>query len=209
MTTYNQLIADVLLELNRNDADTVAAIPRMISDAQNVLSDKINNLGYVQYVNGVFIPGQNLYEKPGRWRAWETFNFGSGAGNNTKTILELKVMEYLTTYWPDATQLDAPRFYADYGYTNFKVAPTPDEAYPFELGYTELPQPLSIISQTNWFTDFAPTLLFYATLLQTPGFLRDPERYAEWRAYFDENLEAINRRDSTRKFDRGVERAAD
>lgn len=209
MTTFNQLVTNIADELDRTDADTIAAIPNMIAYAEDLLANKINNLGLVQYIQGLLVPGNPVMAKPARWRTHITFSYGSGVGNTTFNQMQLRRYEYMVNYWPDRTQTAAPLFYGDYGYDHILISPTPDQAYPYEWGYLELPQPLSVINQTNWYTDHAATLLFYGALLNTSGFLRDPERYPEWKAYFEEHLAAINARDGSRKVDRNVDKDAD
>ena len=45
----------------------------------------------------------------------------------------LRKYEYLREYWPSPTATGTPVFYADYDYTNWLIAPTPDVAYAFEV----------------------------------------------------------------------------
>lgn len=211
-TTFTTLVEDIADELNRSDADTIASIPRFINYAELVLCNAVENVGYEEIVNGFFLAGNYAYPKPGRWRTHLSFSVGSGAGFNTKNLLELRTREFIEMYTPnptDATQFGLPLFYADYGYNNYYIGPTPDQAYPFEISYIQLPVPLSVINQTNWFTDFAPDLIFYGALLQSAPFLRDQERIAEWKDFYKSSLDAINNRDGSRKIDRGTLRTAD
>jgi hypothetical protein len=91
-----------------------------------------------------------------------------------------------------------PRYFADYDYEHFFIAPTPDIAYPFELSYYERPTPLSPSMQTNWTTQYAPQLLLYASLLEAMPFLKTGERMAEFQALYDRALQGVMKEDQER-----------
>src|SRR5689334_1890948 len=132
--TYNSLVRDVIAYLERSDESTVSKIPTFIENAQERLCRESKNIGLENYVSGNFTPGVWSYQKPANWRRNVTLNFGSGSGNNSRKPIELRAYEYLIAYWPDRTQTGEPKFYSDYSYERFMVAPTPDAAYPYELG---------------------------------------------------------------------------
>ena len=66
-----------------------------------------------------------------------------------------------------------PEFYADYDYRHWLFAATPDENYPVEIVYYELPPLLDDAQQQNWLTDYAPNALLYGTLLEATPFLKN------------------------------------
>jgi hypothetical protein len=116
------------------------------------------------------------------------------------------------TLWPNRTLTDVnqpPRYYADYGFQNFLVAPTPALAYPFELIYMETPATLSASNQTNWLTDFAPALLFYRTLMQAVIYLKDDERLQIFGSIYKEIVDGMNSQDGMRQTDRSMDGDAD
>lgn len=207
--TYNSLVAQVLDYLDRTDADTTNEVPNFIYQAEQRISRESKNIGFVQYVTSNFTPSLSVYQKPARWRRSITFNFGTGTGNNTRNPILLQTYEFLTNYWPDRTQTAPPQFYADYGYSNFLIAPTPDQNYPFEFAYLELPVPLSPNNQTNWLTDYAPDVLLYATLLEAIPFLKDDERFPLWKEKYETGIASLNSQDDQRVVDRQSYREAD
>ena len=207
--TYNSLVAQVMDYLDRTDADTLAEVPNFIYQAQQRICRESKNIGLEQYVTGFFIPGTSVYPKPARWRRTITFNFGSGAGFNNVNQLFLRGYDYIRNYWNNPVLQAPPVYYSDYGYDHLLVGPTPDQAYPFEYAYLELPVPLSVVVQTNWLTNNVPDLLLYATLLEAVGFLKNDERIPVWTAYYVRGLQSLNNQDNQRVVDRTSNRDAD
>jgi len=200
--TYNSLIADVLGYLNRDDAATTAAIPLFISNAEQRICREAPTIGTESYVVGEFIAGNPVYAKPGRWRATLAINFGSGATYDFRNQLYLRDYDTVRNYWPDDTVQGFPKFYADYGYSNLLIAPTPNDNYPFELCYLELPEQLSAANQTNWLTNYAPDVLLYATLLETGSYLKDDERIPMWESYYGRAIASLKNQNHSRLLDR-------
>jgi hypothetical protein len=207
--TYNSLVLQIESYLNRNDADTIAQIPNFIYQAEQRICRESKNVGLVVYVTSAFLPGNSVISKPGRWRRTLTFNYGTGALFNTRNQLYLRSYEYLRAYSPDSTLTGKPLYYSDYGYTHWLVAPTPDIDYPFEIGYLELPEPLSIAVQTNWLTNYAPDLLLYGCLLEAIPFLKNDERIPVWQNLYDRALASVENQDTLRLEDRASNRSAD
>ncbi len=207
--TYNSLTAQILDYLNRSDADTIAEVPNFIYQAENRIARESKNIGLETYVVTILIPGTSVYQKPGRWRRTLSLNYGSGVGFNTRNQLFLRSYEYCRSYWPTSTLTAPPLYYADYGYTNWLIAPTPDLAYPMEISYLELPLPLTPSNQTNWLTNYAPDVLLYACLLEAVPFLKDMELVPVWTSYYDRALASLNSQDDQRVVDRASNRSSD
>lgn len=209
--TFNSLVSLVTAYLNREDAATLTRIPDFINQAEQRICRESKNIGLSQYVVGSFVTAFPVIAKPARWRRTLSFNYGTGTvpNRNTSNQMFLRSYEFLRQYWPDDTQTSLPKFYADYGYEHFLVAPTPDSDYPFELSYLELPEPLTSINQTNWLTNYAPDLILYGTLLEAVPFLKNDERIPVWEKYYDRALSSINSQDDLRKQDRSSNRSAD
>lgn len=207
--TYNSLSAQILSYMIRSDADTIAQIPNFIYQAEQRICREAKTIGIEQYVTGLFIPNNPVLAKPARWRRSITFNFGTGIGNNTRNSVLLRTYEFLRSYWPDATQTAVPEFYSDYGYNHLLFAPTPDQAYPFEYAYLELPDPINANNQTNWLTDYAPDVLLYASLLEAVAFLQNDERIPIWKDMYQRGIDSLNGQDQQRYSDRQSDRSSD
>lgn len=209
--TYSSLVAQIQDYLQRTDQDTINAIPGFINLCEQEINRKCKSLGFVQYIVGNFVVGTSVIQKPARWRRTLTFNYGTGTNNNTRNSVALRSYEFIRNYWPDPTQTSGPKFYSDYGFYNWLIGPTPDQAYPFEIGYIEMPSLLSLTNQTNWLTNFAPDVLFYGSMIQAMRFLKDvsDKRLPEWKEAYMEGIQFLRAEDEMRYFDRQSNRSAD
>lgn len=198
--TYTSLLSDVQTYVERDDDPFVAQIPRFVMLAENRLASEVRGLGIQRYVTGSL--NGNTLSKPARWR--ETISFNVTVGSE-RVFIQPRTYDYCRAFWSDPAVTGAPRYYADYSYEYFLIVPTPATDYTFELAYYERPEPLSTSNETNWFTQYAPQLLLYATLLEAQPFLKRPERAAEFQGLYDRALQGIAQ-ESARRI--GADRAA-
>lgn len=196
--TYDSLNTMVLQYLERRDAAVVEAIPTFITLAEFEIAQQIKTLGQMQVVEGNMISGQPVIAKPARWRKTVSMEV---TVNGSKSPVLLRKYEYLKSYTPDATTTGLPKFYADYDYEHWLVAPTPDEDYAFEVLYYERIEPLSSQNQTNWLTQNAPNAMLFGTLLQAMPFLKNDARQIFQQKY-QEAIAALKTEDVTRVGDR-------
>lgn len=200
--TFASLSEDITSYLLRTDVATVDKVPFFIFLAEQRCCKDIINIGIETVAVSNFTVGLSAYPKPSQWRTNLNMNFGSGTGFNTVNNLILTTYEFANIYWPDRTVLGFPKYYAEYGFNNFLVVPTPDTAYPFEFSYLSLPEPLSINNQTNWLTNYAADVLFYASMLEAVTFVKDFELVDQWGARYQAALTSLNQQDVRRKDDR-------
>ena len=209
--TFTTLQEDVRRYLERgatlvSDPVVFEQIPRLINLAERRISRELKIQGFINVVTGTLSVGLSVYDKPDRWRDTISINIGVGAGNNTRKAVFARSYEYARTYWPDSTETGEPEFYADYDYNHWLFAPTPDEAYPFEIVYYALPQLLDDANQTNWVTEYAPQLLLYGTLLEATPFLKNDERIPVWQTMYDRAAAMLNGEDLAKILDRAAAR---
>jgi hypothetical protein len=122
-------------------------------------------------------------------------------GGERKPVF-LRTYEYMRQFWPDDAQEDVPQFYGDYDYSHWLIAPTPDDAYTFEVMYYEEVQPLDATNQQNWFTQYAPQAMLYGSLLQAMPFLKNDERLPMWQAQYDKIVNQLKTENIQRLGDR-------
>lgn len=167
--------------------------------AEQVIANDIKFLGNLTVQESNMVQGNPIIDKPARWRKTVSMNV-TVAGN--KQPVFLRKYEYLREYAPDATDEKVPKFYADYDYTHWLVAPTPADDYAFEVLYYERVQPLDSSNQTNWFTIYAPQAMLYGTLLQAMPFLKNDERIPMWQAQYQQVISSLKGEDIQRIADR-------
>lgn len=197
--TYSSLVEDVQAYLERNDAQTIAQIPRFIMLAEQVIASQIKFLGNLTVNESNMIASQPVIDKPARWHKTVSMNV-TVSGSRTPVLL--RKYEYLREYAPDPTVTGVPAYYADYDYTHWLVAPTPTDAYAFEVLYYERVQPLDSSNETNWFTIYAPQALLYGSLLQAMPYLKNDERMGMWQQQYDLIITTLKNEDVIRIADR-------
>lgn len=196
--TYDSLTSTVLQYLERKDQAVVNAIPTFISLAEFEIAEQIKTLGQLQVVESTMNTGNPVLQKPARWRKTVSMNV---TVDGKKQPVLLRKYEYLKNYWPDATATDVPLYYADTDWDHWYIAPTPDQAYSFEVLYYERVAPLSSTNQTNWITQNAPNAMLFGTLLQAMPFLKNDQRTIFQQKY-TESLQALKAEDVARVGDR-------
>ena len=197
--TYDSLVENIQSYLERTDAATLDKIPLFIMLAEQVIASQIKFLGNLTVNTSTMVAGSSVIAKPARWH--KTVSMNITVAGTRQPVLNRRY-EYLREYWPDPTAQGTPAFYADYDYTNWLVAPTPDTAYAFEVLYYERVQPLDSSNQTNWFTIYAPQALLYGSLLQAMPFLKNDERSPMWQQQYEAIMQTLMAEDKLRLADR-------
>lgn len=197
--TYDSLVNDISTYLERTDTATLEKIPTFIMLAEQVIASQIKFLGNLTVNESAMTASQPIIDKPARWHKTVSMNV-TVAGQRSPIFL--RKYEYLREYAPDPTETGIPRYYADYDYTHWLVAPTPADDYVFEVLYYERVQPLDSSNQTNWFTTYAPQALLYGSLLQAMPFLKNDERMGMWQQQYDLIINTLKNEDVIRVADR-------
>jgi hypothetical protein len=209
LMTFTSLQADIRNYLERGGAtDPIVyeQIPRLITLAERRIARELKIQGFQTVVNTTMQSGVAVYAKPDRWRDTISINIGTGSGNNVHTPVFVRSYEYIRQYWPNETQTDQPKFYADYDYKHWIFAPTPGADYPMEVIYYQLPPLLDDTNQTNWLSEYAPNLLLYGSLVEATPFIKDDQRVQLWQSYYDRALAALNGEDLQKIVDRSTNR---
>ena len=197
--TYDSLVENIQSYLERNDTSTLDKIPLFIMLAEQIIASQIKFLGNLTVNESNMVSTEAIIDKPARWHKTVSMNV---TVDGIRTPVLLRKYEYLREYWPNASMTDVPKFYADYDYTHWLVAPTPALGYDFEVLYYERIQPLDSANQTNWFTIYAPQALLYGSLLQAMPFLKNDERMTMWKANYDQIMQTLMAEDKLRIADR-------
>lgn len=204
--TYGTLTTLLGSYLENTNTAVLGNIPVFIANCEFRLSRELRTLMQQANDTGNFVVGAGgagaAVQKPTNWRETISWNYGTGATQQTRNNLLLRTYEFCRAYWPDPTVLGAPIYYADWNLENFLVVPTPDQAYPWELVFYQRVPPLCAETQTNFFTQYAPDLVLYGSLLETAPFLKNDERIPTWQDRFDRALKSAIGEDERRLLDR-------
>jgi len=197
--TYDSLVENVQSYMERTDTATLDKIPLFIMLAEQIIASQIKFLGNLTVQSSTMTLNANVIDKPARWHKTVSMNI-TVAGKRQPVLL--RRYEYLREYWPNPALTDVPKFYTDYDYTHWMVAPTPNDDYVFEVLYYERLQPLDSSNQVNWFTIYAPQALLYGTLLQAMPFLKNDDRVPLWQAMYQQSMDILVAEDKLRVADR-------
>lgn len=195
--TYSSLLTQVPGYLERSDAALTAQLPTLIMLAENRLATDMKQQGFQAVVKGNL---SATIAKPAFWRETISFNYKDPVTGWQP--LRLRALEYLKNYWPVQSSTSTPRFYADYNFQNFLVAPSPDSAYEFELVYYARLDPLDDSNQTNWLTLNAPQCLLYACILEAQLWLKNDAKAAFWQSQYDNQKQGLLQETAERLGDR-------
>lgn len=198
--TFNTLTAKIKDYIERDDDNFVNMIPHFISLAEDKICMECPNLGLEAHITGRLAEGVPVIEKPARWRRTLSLTIGTTLDPSDKNVrtqenrktLTVRSYDMLRASFPDQNQKGEPVSYSDFGYSHILIGPAPDKDYPFEWVYLERPAPLTIDHQTNWLTEFAAPLLFYACLLEATPYIQTDERIPVWQTFYDRSLKELS-----------------
>lgn len=196
--TYDSLVEDVITYSERDDASFVNQIPRLIMLTEQSIAAQIKTLMQLNVVNTTLTVNDPVIQKPARWRKTVSMKI------NGQPVLN-RSMDYVTQFQTESDN-GQPLYYGDYDYDHWAVAPTPDDDYSLQIIYYSRIQPLDITNQENLLTREAPQALLFGTLLQAQGFIKNADKLAMWKGYYDEAIAALKGEDQKRMVDRNAVR---
>lgn len=207
--TYNLLVSKVLAYLERDDLETAEQVPNFIMLATRKITKESKTLGLKNFVYGVFTPGVWIYQKPGNWRNTSTvtgLNIKPPDSPNNPTFgqnFPIKVISfsYCQLYAPNVTELGQPLYYSDYDFNHWYFSPTPDFAYPLQIGFYANDLQLDEHQQINFLIQQAPELMLYASLLEAQSYIKNKEMIPIWTQIYKDALASFNMEDTKRMFD--------
>jgi hypothetical protein len=194
--TYDNLVADVINYMERDDAQFIAQIPNLIGLAESAIAAELKTLLQLTVVETTIAANQSVLSKPARWR--KTISMKT----NGKPML-IRSQDYISQYQSESLA-GVPLYYAEYDYNNWNFAPLPDATYPVEIIYYSEIQPLDSQNQQNLFTRECPQAMLFGTLLQAQGYLKALDKLPVWKQYYTDSLTALKKEDNSRRVDRNT-----
>ena len=194
--TYDNLVADVINYMERNDVQFVAQIPSLIGLAESAIAAELKTYLQLTVVETTLLQNEVILSKPARWR--KTVSMKA----NGRPIL-LRSQDYIAQYQSESTPSDV-KYYGEYDYNNWAFAPAPAEDTAIEIIYYSEIQPLDSQNQQNLFTREAPQAMLFGTLLQAQGYLKALDKLPVWKQYYTDALAALKKEDNSRRVDRNT-----
>jgi hypothetical protein len=194
--TYDNLIADVITYMERDDAGFIAQIPSLIGLAESAIAAELKSLLQLTVVETTLAANQVILQKPARWRKTVSMKV------NGAPIL-LRSQDYIAQYQSESTT-GTPLYYAEYDYNNWAIAPAPASNSSVEIIYYSEIQPLDTTNQQNLFTRECPQAMLFGTLLQAQGYLKALDKLPIWKTYYTDSLAALKKEDNSRRIDRNT-----
>jgi hypothetical protein len=199
-TTYADLQTTIQDTTANDGTEFVAAIPDFIDRAQRRLSRELDHPEMVAHLDSTLEAGDPFVTKPDNTLGIMNFYVTDGG---TRIKLLLRTEEYIADYWPTRTSQGTPKYYANYGSDRWIIAPTPSSANPSEVAIIQQPATLSTANQTNFFTDKAFDLLFFACMIEAYLWMKNYSILEIWNYRYEQALAALQnegkrtRRDSS------------
>lgn len=194
--TYDNLVLDVQRYMERDDPGFIAQIPHLIGLAEAAIAAELKTLLQLTVVETALAQNQVVLQKPARWR--KTVSIKA----NGQPLL-MRSQDYIAQYQSESNA-GTPKYYAEYDYNNWAIAPAPSAATNIEIIYYSLIQPLDQSNQQNLFTRECPQAMLFGTLLQAQGYLKALDKLPVWKQYYNDSIAALKKEDNTRKVDRNT-----
>jgi len=189
--TYTSLKSDIQTWAENTGTDFTNQLDTFIDNTQTKLSRDIDPTGFNQNVTSSTSIGDRFITLPSAIEPM-LLNYVNVIVSGERQFLEIKPLEYVQEYWPNASITSTPRYFANFNDTTLYVAPTPDQAYTMELGYQGRINPLSNTNTTNWYTENASDALLYGCLSEANLFTKNMEDYNIYKQKYVESVAAIN-----------------
>jgi hypothetical protein len=113
--------------------------------------------------------------------------------------LERKDAEWIHHNYPTRAADGVPKFFARDA-DSFIFGPYPDSAYTMKGTYYKRLPALSALNTSNWFTENAPDLLLYASLISAEPYCMNDERLVLWKSLYEEAGQRIQYEDTNEEF---------
>jgi hypothetical protein len=196
--TYDSLVQDVIRYMERNDESFVEQIPRLIMLAEQEIATQVKTLWQLSVVETTLLVGSQgqVLEKPARWRKTVSMKVNGQP-------IQHRSQDYVAQFGTESNP-GVPQYYADYDYNHWLFAPVPNLPYSIEIVYFERVQPLELSNQQNLITREAPQALLFGTLLQAQGYLKNDNKLAVWKQYYDTSMAALKNENNSRNVDRNT-----
>lgn len=203
ITSYNTLVS-ACFEASFDDSQELSDfIPVAINNAELRLTKELDTIGVTSITSVSINPATAIFTKPTGLLLTHSLVYVNPTTSRT-TVLRKKTDDYLANYWPEATSVGTPVYYADIDNTTFRIAPCASTTTQVVFTYEKRPTTLSSANQTNYFTDFTPDALFYATMFELAIWQRNKEVAGYYESLYTAARDAIANQGRRNRMDDGT-----
>lgn len=119
------------------------------------------------------------------------YSLGYTDGDNDKTFLQFKDVNFVQEAYVDPAVTGAPKYYAQFDIDNFIIGPTPNGSYEVELHYFYRPASLTVGAEsgTTWLSVNAELTMLYGALIEAYIYMKgEADVMAMYTQRFDQSL---------------------
>lgn len=203
VNSYDSLVAAVGSIAEDSSSEFIAFLPQAINNAELRLTKELDSLGLIIQADVTVNPSVAVFTKPIGYRVGRSVVFTDPTSGRT-SVLRKKTDDYLYEYWPHATSVGTPVYYADIDNTTFKIAPCTSAASIVSFTFERRPDALSSTNQTNYFTDFTADCLYYATVLEIATWARNDTLYSNFNELYQASRASTNNEGKRARRDDGT-----
>lgn len=190
ITSYNTLVSAIVETMEDDSAEFLTWLPAGVGMAEQRLGRETDAQGLVLIATVTAQSGVPTLTKPTGYKNGQDLWFIESSSGE-RTLVKKKPYSYVLDYWPVPGSVGVPKYYADVDTSTFIVAPTPNTSIAMTLRYEGLPTPIGVSNQTNYFTDFMPDILFYATMVEVCKFSRNYTLLKEYDGRYTEARDTV------------------
>lgn len=184
---YNELRAAIQTYSLDFEPSFVSNIDLFIHLAEARLRLHVRLPNFRKDLPGALVVGERLWKVPEDFLAPDSFQV---IGQDGSLIYALnKDPEFIDECYPDPGMVGPPRFYSYLNQYQIKLGPTPDYAYPINLGYFY--QPASItVTKTSWLGEHFEHALVSGSLVEAAKYMKSEDNlYQRFDTAWKEDLQ--------------------
>ena len=190
--TYGQLKTAIQDYTDNAETTFVNNLPVFIRAAEERILKNVQLQFFRRNQSANLTSGNKYLACPSDYLA--PYSLGYTDNNGDKQFLQFKDVNFIQEFNPDASDMGAPRYFAQFDIDNFILAPTPNGNYAVELHYFYRPPSLTAGSDsgTTWLSENADLVLLYAALVEAYIFMKgEQDVMAMYDKRFQEGLIAL------------------
>ena len=183
LSTYSELKTSIAGWLNREDADTIAAIPDFIALAEAKIARDVRHWRQEKRVT---TPVNEQYENlPIDWLEMIQIQITTGGRLQVISAAELQERKEASSV------VQKPKYYRLTS-DQIEFYPTPDSSYEVAMQYYARVPALTDVDTTNWILTDYPDIYLYGSLVHAAPYLIDDQRLNVWASLYQSAVDALN-----------------